>query len=108
VIAISENLLLGYSRLELEAVVAHCVGRMPGLRNLSVAVALGPLGRRVSGRVGGREDATAVQLTRYPPALATAIEKARPTTTRFGFFWFVGGLDTHEPQSARVEGLMDL
>jgi hypothetical protein len=107
-IAVTENLLNGYSRLELEAVAAHCVARIRSLDKLSIAVALGPVGAQILGPVGRREDAAAVQLTRYPPALAAAIEKAEPRTSRFGLFWFVGGSGTHEPQSERARALLDL
>ncbi|MDP9234623.1 MAG: hypothetical protein M3P01_08740 [Actinomycetota bacterium] len=108
VVAISRSLLDGYTRTELEAVVAHCFVRLPSARALSAAVALGSLGDKIVPSVGFLHDAAAAALTRYPPAMASAIAKAQPRSDRFSAFWFVGDDAFHDPESARTEMLLDL
>ncbi|MEA2505975.1 MAG: heat shock protein HtpX [Actinomycetota bacterium] len=108
VIAVTQSLLDGYTRTELEAVVAHCVVRLPELNRLSRAVALGSVGMKTVARVGFSQDAAAVAVTLYPPALARAIEKARPRGGRFSALWFAGDEHSHQPQSARVQRLSEL
>jgi hypothetical protein len=107
-IAVTQSLLDGYTRTELEAVVAHCLGRLPELRQLSRAAALGSLGMKTVARVGFSQDAAAVAVTLYPPALARAIEKARPHGGRFSVFWFAGDERSHQSQSTRVRRLSEL
>jgi Peptidase family M48 len=106
-VAVTRSLLDRYTRTELEAVLAHCIVRLPSIAQLSQAVALGGLGDRIA-RVGFSQDAAAAALTRYPPALAGAIFKAEPTADRFGVFWFVGSDRSHESQTRRAERLLDL
>jgi Peptidase family M48 len=106
-IAVTRSLIDSFTRTELEAVLAHCVTRESSVGKLSLAVCLGPLGQRMM-RVGFYEDAAAVALTRYPPALVAAINRAQPRRDRFGPFWFVGNDRSHEPQSTRAQRLSDL
>jgi hypothetical protein len=108
VVAISRSLLDGYTRTELEAVVAHCFVRLPSARALSEAVALGPLGDKIVPPVGFSHDGAAAALTRYPPAMARAIAKAQPRSDRFSAFWFVGDDAFHDPEPVRIEMLLDL
>jgi hypothetical protein len=107
-VAISRSLLDGYTRTELEAVVAHCFVRLPRARALSEAVAFGLLGDRIVPPVGLSHDAAAAALTRYPPAMARAIAKAQPRSDRFSAFWFVGDDAFHDPEPVRIEMLLDL
>lgn len=108
VLAVTQSLLDDYTRTELEAVVAHGVVRLSEVNKLSRAVALSSGGRKMTPRVGSAQDAAAVAMTLYPPALARAIEKARPQAGRFAAFWFAGDERTHEPQSMRERWLLDL
>lgn len=90
-LVVTSGLAAQLSRLELEAVLAH---ELSHIRRGDVAVSaaagatLGPVlrvapgaGRRLAGRLlEGREaaaDVAAVGLTRYPPALASALERMR-------------------------------
>jgi hypothetical protein len=95
VVGVTRALLDGYARTELEAVVAHCLVRF-----------------RDSGRrgamVGFSDDVRAVALTRYPPALASAIEKAEPYGGRFGSLYLVAEGATHRPVKERIQALADL
>ncbi len=95
VIALSLELLRGYTRTELEAVVAHCLVRFPAAGRRGV-------------RVGYADDVRAVALTRYPPALATALGKAKPYRGRFGSLYLVAEGSGHRPVSERVTALHDL
>lgn len=95
VIGITRELLDAYARTELEAVVAHCLARY-----------------REAGRkgsiVGYSDDVKAVALTRYPPALASAIEKAEPYKGRFAGLYLVAEGATHRPVQERIQALGDL
>ncbi|MDP9224104.1 MAG: hypothetical protein M3P18_09655 [Actinomycetota bacterium] len=108
VIAATRSLVDGYSRTELEAVVAHCLVRLRDSRRLSETVALGPLSVTTGPFPDFSQDAAAAALTRYPPALASAIVKARPRSDRFRALWLVADGPFNEPQSARAEMLLDL
>jgi Zn-dependent protease with chaperone function len=107
-IAVTQSLLDGYTRTELEAVAAHCLSRLKDSRAVQEAVALGPVGTRIAPFVGFAQDAAAVALTRYPPALASAIGKGDPRSGRFEAMWFVAEGPLHDPQAVRIEMLMDL
>lgn len=92
VVAASLSLLESYARTELEAVVAHCLVR-----------------HREAGRrgvyVGYSDDVRAAALTRYPPALISAIEKADAYKGRNASFYLVAESPTHRPLEERVEAL---
>jgi hypothetical protein len=104
-IAVTSSLLDGYTRTELEAVVAHCLVRLSGRGGPSRAVALGT---KSVPCMSFSEDAAAAAMTRYPPALASAIAKAEPAPGRSGARWFVGDRPLQESQSARREMVLDL
>ena len=109
-LAVTRTLLDAYTRTELEAVIAHGLVRLASgtIERATLAVALGPLGTRSLPRVGGADDVHACGLTRYPPALANAIEKAEPRTGRFAAFWFVADGGGHRRQGERVDAIRDL
>ncbi|MGI8775277.1 MAG: M48 family metalloprotease [Actinomycetota bacterium] len=108
-VVVTTGLVATYTRTELEAVVAHCLVRIAtgDVRRAVQATGLGPLsGRTVKeGRV---QDLQTVSLTRYPPALASAIRKAEPQGGGFGLLWFVGSPATHVPAEDRAAALLDL
>ena len=109
-LAVTKNLLDGYTRTELEAVVAHGLARLASgtVERTMLSVALGPLGTKGLPRVGGNDDVRACAITRYPPALANAVEKAEPRSGRFAAFWFVGVDGGHRDQAERVVAIRDL
>lgn len=86
-LVITRGALENLERLELEAVVARELslfgnGIQAATVMVSVGRAVGPLRsalheRLLDGRRLARADVDGVQLTRYPPALATALERAR-------------------------------
>lgn len=94
VIALSDELLKTYSRTEIEAVIAHLLQRIarPQLSDL----------------IGYSDDVRTAALTRFPPALASALEKAVPYQGRFARHYLVADADTHRPVAERVAALRDL
>jgi hypothetical protein len=109
-VLLTEDLVNSYSRTELEAVIAHCLVRLRegGLRWALAVAALGGLGRSAAPFVGQSIDARTAALTRYPPALAAAIEKATPATGSSAGLWFSGDDASHLPPAERVAALLDL
>ena len=109
-LAVTRALLEGFTRTELEAVVSHCLVRLNSvdLDRASLSVALGPLGSGSIPTVGDRDDVAAAAVTRYPPALAAAIEKAEPRSGRYAAFWFVASGRSHRSASERAAALRDL
>lgn len=109
-IAVTKSLLDSYTRTELEAVVAHGLVRLASgtIERATLAVALGPLGTKSLPPVGGADDVHACALTRYPPALAGAIEKAEPRSGRFAALWFVADEGGHRDRADRVAAIRDL
>lgn len=95
VIAVTRSMLDDFTRTELEAVVAHCLVR-----------------HREAGRrgvfVGYSDDVRASALTRYPPALVSAIKKAHSYKGRYATFYLVADGPSHRPPSERIEALEDL
>ncbi|MEA2498361.1 MAG: heat shock protein HtpX [Actinomycetota bacterium] len=89
-IGFTTGLVAGYTRTELEAVVAHCLVRVQGRGAIRPA--------------GLAEDIASVTLTRYPPALASALRKASPRPERAGVRWFVpeGGDPSTEQRAVEV------
>jgi hypothetical protein len=108
-LGVTRQLLETYTRTELEAVVAHCLVRLgaSSLRREALAAALGPLGRPLCPVLGAPSDAAAAAVTRYPPALATAILKASPAR-RNAPFYFVAAPPWHEDPEARAALVADL
>jgi hypothetical protein len=109
-LAVTKSLLDTFTRTELEAVVAHGLVRLASgtIERATLSVALGPLGTKSLPRVGGADDVHASALTRYPPALASAIEKAEPRSGRFAAFWFVAEDGGHRDRAERVAAIRDL
>lgn len=95
VVAARVSLLDSYARTELEAVVAHCLVRYREAGKRGVVV-------------GYSDDVRAAALTRYPPALISAFERAEAYEGRYGSFYLVAGSPTHRPLQARIEALGDL
>jgi hypothetical protein len=108
-VGFTRPLLESYTRTELEAVAAHCLVRLGrvGLRREAVAAALGPLGGRLGPLVDAREDATVAAITRYPPALASAIRKAAPSSIGAPFL-FVAPPPWHDDPEQRARAVADL
>jgi hypothetical protein len=109
-LAVTKGLLDGFTRTELEAVIAHCLVRLLSvdIQRASLALALGPLGTRSIPKVGYEDDIRAAAVTRYPPALADAIEKAKPMHDRYAPFWFVADDRSHRPAPERAAAIRDL
>lgn len=114
-IALTQGVLDGFSRTELEAVVAHCLVRLSAGAGLRPTTALDmarfgarSLAELVTVPVGHRDDVRAAALTRYPPGLARAIEKAVPLNAGHGSIWFVSGGRSHRPVTERLSELSDL
>jgi heat shock protein HtpX len=125
-VAVTAGLLGSLSRVELEGVLAEAVVRLKRLDPLpaTLAAGAGPLARRV-GRPGEGEDGAdlgAVALTRYPPGLASALEKlaergtaVTPPATRVADLWLADprppGIGTGAerlPLEERAEALREL
>lgn len=94
-LAVTRALLDGYARTELEAVVAHCLVRHKEAGRRGVIV-------------GYSDDVRAVALTRYPPALVSAIDKATPYRGRYAALYMVSDGPTHRPKQERIQALNDL
>jgi hypothetical protein len=109
-IGVSRSAIGALTRTELEAVVAHCLVRVGGhgLWHVAAAVWLGPLLRAIGPWVGPEDDARACALTRYPPALQSAMQKATAKSGRFAPLWFVGEGNSHVSVEKRVAALEDL
>jgi hypothetical protein len=71
-------------------------------------LALGPFGRASIESVGSGDDVAAAAVTRYPPALASAIEKADPRGGKCGPLWFVPDKPLGRTPAERVDALGDL
>jgi Zn-dependent protease with chaperone function len=91
----ARSLVSSYTRTEVEAVVAHCLvrHRQPPRGWLPVGYA---------------DDVRAVALTRFPPALISALRKADPYRGRAAAFYLVAEGPTHRPVPERIGALVDL
>jgi len=109
-IAFQATLVSEFSRTELEAVVAHCLVRVAAgqISAAQTGLAMGPLGAGLVGITGGADDVAAAGVTRYPPALAAAVEKCEPRRERWAPLWFVGEAPSHVPAPERAAALLDL
>ena len=108
-IAMTTGLLETYARTEQEAVTAHCLVRLRSapLTFATMAAAAGKWAFAHAPVVGREDDLAAVAVTRYPPALASAIEKAsRPLAE--APLAFSSGAGCHLPPDARRSSLLDL
>ena len=109
-LAVTRALLDTYTRTELEAVAAHCLVRLTSgrLSFAHLAAALGRSGSRFAPHVGYEDDIHTAALTRYPPALASAIAKAKPASGGLSPFWFVAHDASHRHPTERIAALQDL
>ena len=109
-IAITSGLVDGYTRTELEAVVAHCYVRLAATATplARTMLALSTVSPAFGVPVGDVDDVRAAAITRYPPALATAVTKAAPRRGRGAAFWFVADDGMHAAPEQRAAALLDL
>ena len=109
-VIVTADLLESYTRTELEAVVAHCLVRIRdgGLGWGLAAAAVGGAGGGGLPRVDRAVDARTAAITRYPPARASAIRKAKPATGRAAALWFVSNERSHASPDERAAELSDL
>lgn len=110
ILAVTKTLLEGFTRTELEAVVAHCLARLHSddFVYSNLAARWSDLGAGLAPRVGSADDVRAAALTRYPPALADAIRKCDPKVKRYAPLWFVADAPSHDPSEERVALVADL
>ena len=109
-IAVTTGLVDTFTRTELEAVVAHCYVRLaetstPLARTM---LALSYVSPAFGVPVGDADDLRAAALTRYPPALASAITKSVPRRGKGAAFWFVADAGAHVRPADRAAALLDL
>lgn len=109
-IAVTSGLVDSYTRTELEAVVAHCFVRLAATATplARTMLALSTISTAFGVPVGDRDDVQAAAVTRYPPALASAVTKASPRRGRGASFWFVADDAMHVPPAERSKALLDL
>ena len=110
VLAVTASLLDTYTRTELEAVVAHCLMRIHGADFIysNLAARWSDLGAGLAPQIGVAHDARSVALTRYPPALADALQKADGKIVRYAPLWFVADAPSHQPVADRIAAVSDL
>ncbi|HEX2294891.1 MAG TPA: M48 family metalloprotease [Actinomycetota bacterium] len=109
-IGVTTGLVESFTRTELEAVIAHCLVRLattstPLARTMLALSTVSPL---FGVPVGDVDDVRTAALTRYPPALASAVTKATPRRGRGAAFWFVADDAMHVPPAQRAAALLDL
>ena len=109
-IATTSGLVDGYTRTELEAVVAHCYVRLAATATpvARTMLALSSVSPAFGVPVGDVDDVRAAAITRYPPALAAAVTKAAPRRGRGAAFWFVADDGMHVAADERAAALLDL
>ena len=109
-IAVTSGLVDTYTRTELEAVVAHCFVRLAATATpvARTMLALSYVSPSFGVPVGDVDDVRAAAVTRYPPALASAVTKASPRSGRGASFWFVAEDAMHVPPAERAAALLDL
>lgn len=116
-IAVTTGLLAVMSRVELEAVLAHELSHIKNDDILTATLAVtAPLLRRAVDRdCHALADVSAVQMTRYPPALISALQKLRadPATVQASsrataHLWIEAPLHAHPPIEERIAALQEL
>lgn len=108
-IGVTSSLLATFTRTETEAAIAHCLVRLRDERRIpTFATALRSLGISSSDAVMRYTDVKAAAVTRYPPALASALEKSVPRRGKDSLLWMVADDVGQEPVTARAEALRDL
>ena len=108
VVAVTEGLEHHFTRTECEALLTHCLVRFSSgeARATTLRAGFGPFGP--SGTEAAAADLPAVARTRYPPALASALESAAPRSGTFAALWFApdaGGEASPARRAARLKGL---
>ena len=109
-LAVTRSLLETFTRTEQEAVAAHCLLRLASGQAgfIQLASSLGRSGSRFAPKIGYEDDVHAAALTRYPPALADAITKAKPAEGVASPFWFVAHDPSHRHPTERAAALKEL
>lgn len=109
-IVVTERLLAACSRTELEAVVASCLVRLDAsaLRHARWLALGRPLAHFGAPVFDLDLDVAAAALTRYPPALAAAIDKAAPRSDWTAPFAFVAAPPWQREPDVRALELRDL
>gem|GEM_PF-3399456 len=109
-IVVTTALVEQFNRTELEAALAHCLIRIVsgGAAAAQAGLAMGPLGAGFGGSVGKADDIVTAAVTRYPPALVSAIEKCSPHRGGRAALWFVAESPSHVPATERIAALVDL
>ncbi len=109
-LALTSGLVETYTRTELEAVVAHCFVRLAATATplARTMLALSYVSPAFGVPVGDVDDVRAAAVTRYPPALASAVQKASPRGGRGAAFWFVADDGMHVAPAERAAALLDL
>lgn len=109
-IAVTSGLVDDFTRTELEAVIAHCFVRLAATSTpvARTMLALSYVSPAFGVPVGDVDDVRAAAITRYPPALASAVTKASPRSGRGAAFWFVADDAMHVPAAERSKALLDL
>jgi len=110
ILAVTKPLVDDFTRTELEAVVAHCLLRLHSKNFVysNLAARWSDLGAGLAPRVGIADDVKAAALTRYPPALAAAIEKCDENVRLYAPLWFVSNAPSHDPSADRAAAVADL
>lgn len=108
VVAVTEGLEERFTRTECEALLAHCLVRLASgeARATTLRAGFGPFGP--SGKEAAAADIPSAARTRYPPALASALEKTDPRSGTFAALWFVpdaGGDASPARRAARIKAL---
>jgi Zn-dependent protease with chaperone function len=108
-VAVTRGAVDDLNRTELEALVAHCLLRLKRHSVMTATVAsFGFLARAVGRVVDVPDDVATASVTRYPPALVSALQEVAPVARPFAAFYFVADGPSHAPVEARIESLTDL
>ena len=108
-VGVTSGLIENFTRTETEAAIAHRLVHLKEERATpSWLLALGSLGSLTQPPAPGRLDTKTAAVTRYPPALASALEKASVHSGKDSPLWFVGGEEGQRSVGARAEALRDL
>lgn len=108
VVAVSGHLELVLTRTECEALLAHCMVRFASgeAKATTFRAGMGPFAP--TGREAAAADLPTVALTRYPPALASALEKVRPAAGTFAALWFAPDAGAEASPDRRAAALREL
>jgi Zn-dependent protease with chaperone function len=109
-LAVARSAVDDLTRVELEALVAHCLVRLSSraTRIATVASIGRPIARLLGVIVGPFEDVRTAAVTRFPPALGAALEKAHLARGRHAPFYFAADGPSHADVDERRRALSDL